>query len=614
MTGQAPFKSNTPHGLMYKHLNEMPTPPQALRADVPQAVTTVLERALAKEPAKRFPTVTALAQSFSSAIAGVDSERTNFFIAPVRPTRPAAAMTAAPTSKEAHKALPEASAPPARKRRTGWLLGLVGILLVAALAFVLIRSQQQPGSGGLAVAGLGSTPTEGVTATAAATVTVQEPTQTLPTTAAPTATAEPSATTAPSATSVPPTATSAPPSATSVPPSATAQPTKPPAMAPAQSSTAVARLMMTIAATLTAQSWTDTPMPTPTVRPSSTPTVTPLPPTATVLPATSTLPPPTPSLPPPSATPLLPTATLPPPTRTPLVVAMTGAALITAENAALLAERASANAAFSPLDLALSADGSRFAIGGSGVAFYDSQTMTLLSEIRRGGRMALSADWALLATVDDTRVVFSNPSSGAQVGAIDILTSISSIALSPDGLVAVAATGKVVKILDVAGGRILKTININSTMVIGAVAFTPDGSALVIASDAGVEVLDAQTWTEEITLSAERSSEFAISPDGQKLAAQQDDQIIVWELPTGRQLVSLAADGRALAFSPDGRLLATGGADPVVTIWDLETRRALASLTGHTGAIERLAFAPDGTALFSASADATIKAWALPVP
>jgi serine/threonine protein kinase len=79
LTGKLPFEANTPFGLMHKHLNEQPTPPQHLRPSVPSAVALVLERALAKSASARFPTVTAFAQAFESAVEGTKGETTGFF-------------------------------------------------------------------------------------------------------------------------------------------------------------------------------------------------------------------------------------------------------------------------------------------------------------------------------------------------------------------------------------------------------------------------------------------------------------------------------------------------------------------------------------------------------
>ncbi|MBC7811912.1 MAG: protein kinase [Burkholderiales bacterium] len=79
ITGHLPFDANTPYGLMHKHLNEMPTPPQLLRADMPEEIAVVLERSLAKDPTTRFETMTAFSQAFDAAIAGKEGEETGFF-------------------------------------------------------------------------------------------------------------------------------------------------------------------------------------------------------------------------------------------------------------------------------------------------------------------------------------------------------------------------------------------------------------------------------------------------------------------------------------------------------------------------------------------------------
>lgn len=68
MTGQLPFEADTPHGLMYKHLDERPLPIHQARNDLPVAVNQVLEQALAKHPGQRFPTVTAFADAFEQAV------------------------------------------------------------------------------------------------------------------------------------------------------------------------------------------------------------------------------------------------------------------------------------------------------------------------------------------------------------------------------------------------------------------------------------------------------------------------------------------------------------------------------------------------------------------
>ncbi len=81
VTGQPPFEAPTPYGLMHRHLNDTPTPPQVLRPGVPAAVSQVLLRAMAKTAAERFPTVTAFAQAFDAALERPESGSTELFSA-----------------------------------------------------------------------------------------------------------------------------------------------------------------------------------------------------------------------------------------------------------------------------------------------------------------------------------------------------------------------------------------------------------------------------------------------------------------------------------------------------------------------------------------------------
>lgn len=79
VTGRPPFEANTPFALMHKHLYDMPTPPQILRSAIPEAVTEVLNRAMAKTPQERFPNITSFAQAFERATKGIQEDKTAFF-------------------------------------------------------------------------------------------------------------------------------------------------------------------------------------------------------------------------------------------------------------------------------------------------------------------------------------------------------------------------------------------------------------------------------------------------------------------------------------------------------------------------------------------------------
>ena len=73
MVGQLPLMANSVHGLMYAHVYDTPTPARTVRPEVPAHVSATLQRALAKEPAERFPSMEEFAQALEG---GGDATRT----------------------------------------------------------------------------------------------------------------------------------------------------------------------------------------------------------------------------------------------------------------------------------------------------------------------------------------------------------------------------------------------------------------------------------------------------------------------------------------------------------------------------------------------------------
>ncbi|GAA0416685.1 hypothetical protein Acor_63790 [Acrocarpospora corrugata] len=63
--GRRPFEGDTPVTIALKHIREMPPP---LPADIPPAIRHVVERALSKAPADRWPTALAMSQAASASI------------------------------------------------------------------------------------------------------------------------------------------------------------------------------------------------------------------------------------------------------------------------------------------------------------------------------------------------------------------------------------------------------------------------------------------------------------------------------------------------------------------------------------------------------------------
>jgi len=141
VTGRVPFDASTPYGLMNKHMSEMPTPLHVQRPDVPAELNQVIERALAKEPGDRFPSVTAFAQAFDQAIRGHTGEQTRFFTTAIPPkvvTAPSAGTPEAPAPASTGTGI--RSDPPMHKNPVIWGIGLL-LLLILVILFVLLRPE-----------------------------------------------------------------------------------------------------------------------------------------------------------------------------------------------------------------------------------------------------------------------------------------------------------------------------------------------------------------------------------------------------------------------------------------------------------------------------------------
>ncbi|WP_214110798.1 serine/threonine protein kinase [Acrocarpospora catenulata] len=87
VSGRRPFDGDTPVTIALKHIRELPPP---LPQDVPPAIRHVVERALAKSPADRWPTAAAMSQAAQQAIGatGTATGVTPAFAPPAFPAGP----------------------------------------------------------------------------------------------------------------------------------------------------------------------------------------------------------------------------------------------------------------------------------------------------------------------------------------------------------------------------------------------------------------------------------------------------------------------------------------------------------------------------------------------
>jgi serine/threonine protein kinase len=125
LTGKQPFEGSS-HSILYKHVFEQPTPIFQVRPDAPAELCAALDRALSKEPDKRFASM----EEFASAVSG---ERTG----------PRTVVTAAPITQKSR------SRPLGRKNQRRALVqrGLIAVGLCLVLgggAWAALRPEPQP--------------------------------------------------------------------------------------------------------------------------------------------------------------------------------------------------------------------------------------------------------------------------------------------------------------------------------------------------------------------------------------------------------------------------------------------------------------------------------------
>jgi serine/threonine-protein kinase len=188
-TGELPFPGDNAVQVMYRHVNEEPSPPRAINPGIPTTIEAFIMRAMSKDPGARFPSARAMRDALDSPGMVAMSRRREPVVDPAGVTAVSTAVVAGAPPR-VPPAYEYADDEGDRRRPWGIIFALVALLLVFGLVAAIALSgngdDEDP------------TPTVLAGADATATEAIVEPTATE--TPEPTATIEPSPTLEPTAT------------------------------------------------------------------------------------------------------------------------------------------------------------------------------------------------------------------------------------------------------------------------------------------------------------------------------------------------------------------------------------------------------------------------------
>jgi eukaryotic-like serine/threonine-protein kinase len=234
-------------------------------------------------------------------------------------------------------------------------------------------------------------------------------------------------------------------------------------------------------------------------------------------------------------------------------------------------------------------------------------------------RVGFSPDGStIFAASQDRKVRFFDAHSGKPTGPVlEHPDGVMGAAYAPSGkLFATGCFDGKVRTFDPQTGTLLRTLAGHRGPVVNVV-FTPDGRLLLsTGNDKTARLWSPRSGRPIVTLPGH--SEFVqgadLAADGSTIAtASLDRTIRLWRLARGRGLRTFSGHTGAvdaLDWSEDGKLLATGGLDKVVRLWRVDTGEVLHTFVGHTGGVNGgVVIIRNGALVASAGRDTTVRVW-----
>jgi hypothetical protein len=231
-----------------------------------------------------------------------------------------------------------------------------------------------------------------------------------------------------------------------------------------------------------------------------------------------------------------------------------------------------------------------------------------------------SRDGKLLVTFGgDSTIRLWHGADGKPLRVIQCPGRPASCALSPNGKLLAAYTGKNLRAWEVATGKELYGHPLTYPDAVGT--FSADSKEIIglaYRDSAWVIVFrDALTGKEQRQLPTGVTSRFGgeFAQGGRKLLLCRDSTLYLYDLAGGAARKTANLPERVIesvAFSTSGRMFAYCGMDEVIHVWETNTLRERCRFRGLESGNIPLAFSPDDTLLASGSTDRTVLLWDVP--
>jgi len=259
---------------------------------------------------------------------------------------------------------------------------------------------------------------------------------------------------------------------------------------------------------------------------------------------------------------------------------------------------------------------------GDTARFWDAATGQRLGQLMTQGgyvyAVAFSPDGKTVFTgCLDSTARFWDAATGQPLGpTLTHSSTVHAVAFSPDGKTVITGSeDQTARLWDAATGPPLGQ-TLTHQGEVAAVAFSPDGKTVITGSwDNTARLWDAATGQSlgQPLMHQVKVRAVAFSPDGKTVITGSDDKTArLWNVATGRllgQTLTHQHNVQAVAFSPDGKTVITGSLDQTARLWDAATGRPLGLPLTHRGMVHAVAFSPDGKTVITGSRDNTARLW-----